>query len=329
MKKLLLVMVFLLYSHYGFSQKLKTYYINYKGDKTSQANANYKRTVQKQNDIWVVKDYYFNDSLKRTGTFTDKQLRKRTGTFTSYYMNGKVDQSVNYENDLKHGVQKKYFITGTISQLSEYSKGEISGKWTWYHEDGSIANEMDNMNANTLSDYQAPAKFPGGNKKLSEYIKKVDYQLREGNKVYNGRTITSFQINADGNVSDIDIIMQGTQQMDSAIIKHLKNMPKWTPYKKAGNYVSSNYILPIAFGQQNKALLSNIDIGNAFYNSSVEDYKNEQYEKVIFKLLRALNYSHMEANYYFLLGHSYYQQEITMRCHQESLYIVRTHNSYV
>ena len=297
----------MIFTSTAYSQKLKTYYINYKSEKTSKVNAKFKRTVQKQHNIWVVQDYYLNDSLKRTGNFTNKKLTHKTGIFTGYYLNGKMSQTFVCENNLKHGDEKFYYITGNVSRLAHYNKGEATGKWIWYNEDGSIENELDNINSNILNDNYAKAEYPGGKKKLNEYIRKVDYQLRNGNMVYNGKTITAFQINEEGNVSDVDIIVKGTKQMDSAIIKHLYNMPKWRAYKKNGKYVTSNYVLPITFGKQNKTKLSSKIIGDAFYNSSVKDYKAEKYDKAVFKLKKAINYNHMEAKYYFLLGHSYYQ----------------------
>ena len=54
-------------------------------------------------------------------------------------------------------------------------------------------------------------------------------------------------------------------------------------------------------------MLNDKNIGNAFYNSSRIDYKEKKYDKAIFKLLKAINYNHMEANYYYLLGLCYFQ----------------------
>ena len=51
------LLAFLIFAPKGYSQKLKTYYINFKGEKTSKLNAKFKRTVMNQNDIWVVQDY--------------------------------------------------------------------------------------------------------------------------------------------------------------------------------------------------------------------------------------------------------------------------------
>lgn len=307
MKKSLFLLAFLIFASKGYSQKLKTYYINYKNEKTSKLNAKFKRTVQKQNDIWVVQDYYLNDSLKRTSNFNDKNLTQKTGVFKNYYPNGKLSSVLEFKNNKKHGPEKAHYITGNISRLAHYNMGEATGKWVWYNEDGSIENELDNINPNILNDNYAHAEFPGGKKKLMEYIKKVDYDLRKGNMVYNGKTITAFQINEEGKVTNVDIIVNGTKQMDSAIIKHLYNMPKWKANKKSGKYVTSNYVVPIAFGQQNKTMLSDKVIGEAFYNSSVNDYKEDKFDLAIFKLLMAISYNHMEAKYYFLLGHNYFQ----------------------
>lgn len=307
MKKSLFLLAFLIFASTGYSQKLKTYYVNFKGEKSSKLNAKFKRTVKNQNDIWFVQDYYLNDSIKRAGNFIDKKLTQKTGTHTSYYPNGKVSQTVECENNRKHGDEKYYFIIGNMSRLAHYNMGEATGKWIWYNEDGSIENEFDNMNPNILKDNYAHAEYKGGEKKLIEYIKKVDYKFRNGNMVFNGKTITSFQINEKGNVTDVDIIVPGTKQMDSTIIKHLYNMPKWRAKKKNGKYVTSTHVLPIAFGQQNKTILSDKIIGEAFYNSSVNDYKEEKYDKAVFKLIKAIGYNHIEAKYYFLLGHSYFQ----------------------
>ena len=48
------------------SQKLKTYYIKYNGEKSTKLSGQYKRTVDSKGDVWIVNDYYLNDSLFRT-----------------------------------------------------------------------------------------------------------------------------------------------------------------------------------------------------------------------------------------------------------------------
>jgi tetratricopeptide (TPR) repeat protein len=306
LKKILFLLVFLFFTATGSSQKLKTYYINFKGEKTSKLNAKFKRTIKNKNTIWVIKDYYLNDSIKRTVNFLDKKLTQKTGEFMSYYPNGKLSQSSVFKNNHKHGDEISYYITGVVSRMAHYNMGEATGKWIWYDENGEIENELDNVNPKILNDNYSYAEYPGGKEKLYDYINKVDYELRNGNKMYNGKTITAFQISEEGDVADIDIIVHGTEQMDSAIIKHLNNMPKWKAAKKNGKYVTSNHVIPIRFGKKNETMLSDKIVGEAFFNSGGIDYKEGKYEKAVFKFKNAIGYNHMEAKYYFFLGHSYY-----------------------
>lgn len=307
MKKLLFLLAFVIFTNFGYSQKLKTYYINSHYEKCSKDFAKFKRTVNNQNDIWVVRDYYLNDSIQMIGNFLDKNLIQKTDTLIRYYPNGKVLSISVYKNNVLNGNLKSYYVTGNISKSANYDMNVPTGEWIWYNEDGTIENKLENVNPNILSENYSSAEYPGGKKKLNEYIKKVDYELRNGNMLYNGKTITAFQINEEGYVTDVDIIVKGTKQMDSATILHLYNMPKWRAEKKGGKYVTSNYVLPIAFGQQNKTILSDKIIGEAFFNSGGTDYKEGKYEKAAFKFIKAIGYNHMEAKYYFFLGHSYYK----------------------
>jgi tetratricopeptide (TPR) repeat protein len=306
MKKLILLLAFVIFANLSHSQKLKTYYIKRDGEKTSKLYANFKRTVENQDEIWKVKDYYLNDSIHMIGHFIDKGLTLKSDIFTYYHPNGNLSRMVAYKNDAKHGEEKLYYITGTLSQSGNYNMGEVTGKWIWYSEDGSIENQLDNVNPNNLSENYAPAGYVGGNKNLYEYLKKADYSMQKGVTAIYDRTFTTFQINEEGNVTDVDIIVHGSKAMDSAIIKHLYNMPKWRAAKKNGKYVTSNHVLPIRFSKKSEKILSDKILGEAFFNSSVDDYKAENYEKAIFKLIQAISRDHMEAKYYYLLGNCYF-----------------------
>lgn len=290
------------------SQKLKTYYITGDGERSSKNFAKFKRTVYNQDNIWVLHDYYLNDSLQMTGYYLDKNLTQKTDTYTYYYLNGKVSQTVVYKNGLKHGNSKSYYLTGIISKSTNYNMGEISGKWTWYNEDGSIEKELDNVDKKILRKHYYPAAYVGGKKNLNEYLRKVEYPSKNQMNATYGQTITTFQINEEGNVSEVDIIVHGTEEMDSAIIKHLYNMPRWRAAKKNSKYVSSRYVLPIQFSYQKKKVsLSDEIVGKAFFKSGVDDYKEEKYEKAIYKFEQAIKRNNMEAKYYYFMGHCYYK----------------------
>jgi antitoxin component YwqK of YwqJK toxin-antitoxin module len=306
MKKLLFLLVFVIFITSGYSQKIKTYYIKHNGEKSLKLYAKFKRTVQNQGDIWVVQDYYLNDSTRMIGNFLNKKLTQKIDIFSYYHPNGKVSRITEYKNGRKHGNEKFYYITGNLSQSANYNLGEATGKWIWYNEDGNIENELDNVNRNVLDENYSHAEYIGGKKKLIEYLKKADYSLQKGMIAIYNRTFTTFEINEEGNVTDVDIIVHGTEEMDSVIIKHLYNMPKWRAAKKNNKYIKSNYVLPIRFSKQSNKVLSDKIIGEAFFTSGVDDYKEKNYKKAIFKIIKAISRNHMEAKYYYLLGHCYY-----------------------
>ena len=303
MKKLLFLLAFVIFTNFGYSQNLKTYYINSDGKKCSKVFAKFKRTVQNQNDIWIVRDYYLNDSIHMTGHFLDKNLTQKTDTLKDYYPNGKLSSTAVYKNNVLHGKLKSYYVTGNISKSANYDMNEPTGEWIWYNEDGTIENKLDNVNPNILTENYLGAAYVAGN--LKEYLNKVNINLNDGNKSYHGNIITTFQINEEGDVTEVDIIIHGTKEMDSAVIKHLLSMPKWRAQKKNGKYVTSNYALPIILDHQSKKVNDKI-IAEAFFNSGGLDYKEGKYEKAVFKFIKAIGYNHMEAKYYFFLGHSYY-----------------------
>ena len=64
-KRLSIISIVMLFTLNIHSQKLNTYYIKFNGKKSSKLYGQYKRTVQNQQGVWVVNDYYLNDSLFR------------------------------------------------------------------------------------------------------------------------------------------------------------------------------------------------------------------------------------------------------------------------
>ena len=93
----------------------------------------------------------------------------------------------------------------------------------------------------------------------------------------------------------------GDSELDKFMLELVSNMPKWKAEKKNGKYVTSNYVLPIQFSKKSEKVLSNKIVGEAFFQSGVDDYKEEKYEKAIFKLIQAISRNNMEAKYYFLM----------------------------
>ena len=92
------------------------------------------------------------------------------------------------------------------------------------------------------------AEFPGGQRKLMEYLKKnVKYPKLALDKSIEGRVLVKFTIKKDGTIDDIRVIKGVDSILDEEAIRVVKNMPKWIPAQHNGKDVNSTFMLPISF----------------------------------------------------------------------------------
>jgi TonB family protein len=92
------------------------------------------------------------------------------------------------------------------------------------------------------------AEFPGGQRKLMEYLKKnVKYPKQALDKSIEGRVLVKFTIKKDGTIDDIRVIKGVDSILDEEAIRVVKNMPKWIPGQSRGKDVNSQFTLPIRF----------------------------------------------------------------------------------
>ena len=92
------------------------------------------------------------------------------------------------------------------------------------------------------------AEFPGGLEELVMFVcMNVDYpeQARKAN--VEGKVFSSFCIDRDGSVSNIEILKDIGYGCGDAVVKMLKSMPRWKPARVGGKNVRSKFTLPITF----------------------------------------------------------------------------------
>ena len=92
------------------------------------------------------------------------------------------------------------------------------------------------------------AEFPGGHKKLMEYLKgNIKYPEKAMADSISGMVLVKFVVKKDGSVDDIRVIRSVDPLLDKEAIRVVKNMPKWIPAQNAGRDVASYFMLPINF----------------------------------------------------------------------------------
>ena len=62
-----------------------------------------------------------------------------------------------------------------------------------------------------------------------------------------GTVIVSFVVRPDGTLDNIEIIQSVSKEIDEAVLKVIKNMPRWTPASYRNNVFSTRLTLPIMF----------------------------------------------------------------------------------
>lgn len=66
------------------------------------------------------------------------------GTFTSFHSNGSKAVVQHYGAQGADGEDTGYFPSGALNYKARYSKGEPTGTWVWYNEDGSVRSTREN-----------------------------------------------------------------------------------------------------------------------------------------------------------------------------------------
>lgn len=84
--------------------------------------------------------------------------------------------------------------------------------------------------------------YPGGISKLQSYI---DNNLKYQKTDVNNNVIVSFVVEPDGSLTNIGVEGSSNEELSSAVIKMVKNMPKWFPDKQRGMAVPVKVAFPV------------------------------------------------------------------------------------
>ncbi|SFE45629.1 TonB protein C-terminal [Chitinophaga sp. CF118] len=88
--------------------------------------------------------------------------------------------------------------------------------------------------------------FPGGNKKLKEFIEE-NLKWPLGEIDFAGTVLTSFTVEKDGRLTNVKIERSGCQLCNVESLRLIDSMPNWKPGRIAGKSVRTLLYLPIRF----------------------------------------------------------------------------------
>lgn len=219
------------------------------------------------------KYWYENSNLKSEGTYINSQA---VGLWKFYHRkSGKISSQGNFDSNKKQGKWEIYDSEGRLQEVLNYRNDIREGNFTQYDSLKVVINEGI-YNADTIvqqtkldttnyalgieMDEQMPflsqcmeienreLRNKCSNKALLEYIyKSLKYPKNARNLGLEGTTVTQFVIDKDGSVKDIDVVIGLCQEFKDLNINILSNMPKWEPGIQRGEKVKVLFTLPIKY----------------------------------------------------------------------------------
>ena len=98
------------------------------------------------------------------------------------------------------------------------------------------------------SEVDIPPEFPGGEEKMMGFIQKhLAYPREAKEKGVHGTVILSFIVGTDGKIREIKVIRKVLKELNSEVVRVVKEMPAWKPGEYMGFPVAVKYSLPVEF----------------------------------------------------------------------------------
>lgn len=94
-------------------------------------------------------------------------------------------------------------------------------------------------------------EFPGGQQAMNLFLHEhIRYPIAAFNDGAQGRVAIRFVVNADGSISNIEVVRSVHPNLDAEAMRTVKLMPNWIPGKRNGEAVRVQFTMPITFRLQ-------------------------------------------------------------------------------
>ena len=96
-------------------------------------------------------------------------------------------------------------------------------------------------------------EFPGGMKEMMNYLStNIHYPEAAHKAGIQGRVVVNFIVEADGTISNANVVRSVNEELDAEAIRVVQNMPKWKPGMQNGKTVRVKYNIPVSFRLDSK-----------------------------------------------------------------------------
>ena len=91
-------------------------------------------------------------------------------------------------------------------------------------------------------------EFPGGMSALMKFLNdNIIYPIIAQENGIQGRVITTFVVERDGSITDINVVRGQDPSLDKEAVRVIKTMPRWKPGQQRGKPVRVRFTLPVQF----------------------------------------------------------------------------------
>jgi TonB family protein len=242
--------------------------------------AQFYRTIDEVNGIYIVKDFFWSDTLQMIAECSSTSPKLNfDGKAKWYFSNGRMQKEAFYEKNSPRGVMKTYYENGTLHSVQIYGKDKYSFCQYWNSEgvpmlvngtgfvieetsDFMYASHREVKDSTVVASYSISkinqdtlyvlcdkaAAYKGGQKKLYKGLSEVFRYPAEARRFgIEGRVFVQFVVNEQGQTTDVKVIKGLGYGCDEAAMDAISKQNKWIPANHKGKPVKSTMVIPMAF----------------------------------------------------------------------------------
>ena len=201
--------------------------------------------------------------LTDSSTYKNSRL---SGISMRWYNNGMARDSMNFDGE-GNGVQVSWFDDGVLASAGFLIKDSLKrGRWRYYHANGSLMATEGYVNGKKQAsacydekgvqlqskdcvdrDAQPAGGIPAWNRflenKLQLLTKEKAKDLRHGDYTVPVR----FAVEKDGSLSSFTTFTAYGKGLEEALVKILKDSPRWTPARRFGQAIKTYHTQAFVF----------------------------------------------------------------------------------
>lgn len=98
----------------------------------------YRKAFRDSNSYWKVYDYYMNNKIQMTGTFTTSGFTTKNGQFAYYHLNGQKQSEGNILKNKKVGYWYEWYDSGKKQSEGKFVNDKRDSIWNYYDNEGKI-----------------------------------------------------------------------------------------------------------------------------------------------------------------------------------------------